>query len=219
MEATHRQRVLRTLALMLVGTAGLTLLTLDPLTAFAWPPFLAMFAAMLLWTVAENLLLKQDEPKQYNAKLQTRIMQATVMLAAFVGILDAWHFPAAAPRGWQLTIAGLSVVTAGAGIRLVAIKTLDKHFSYELRVESGHEIVQRGIYGVLRHPSYLGIILIAVGAPLILQSLLGAAVGLVAMTAVTIWRISTEEAMLRRAFGEAYVDYSRRSWRLVPFVY
>src|SRR5688500_1067992 len=100
MDATHRQRILRSLALMGIGTAGLSLLTLDPLRALVWPPFLLMFVAMGLWTAIENMLLKQDEPKEYAAKRQTRIMQATVMVPAFVGIVDAWHFYALAPRGW-----------------------------------------------------------------------------------------------------------------------
>lgn len=219
MEATRRQRILRAVTLMVLGTTLGSLATLDPLAAFRWMPFVAMLAAMTLWTAIENALLRQDEPKDYAAKRQTRIMQATVMLAILVGIVDAWHFPSLAPRTWALSVAGLTVLAAGAGIRFVAIRTLDRHFSYELRVTEGHEIVQRGIYAVLRHPSYLGIILIAAGAPLLTQSLVGAAFGLVAMSGVVVWRISTEERMLRGAFGEQYDAYAARSWRLVPYVY
>lgn len=219
MDATRRQRVLRALTLMLLGTGFTALATLDPLAAFRWPAFWALLATMCAWTVVENWALKQDEPKEYAAKLQTRIMQGTVILGVVVGVVDAWHFPLAGPRGAALTLAGVTIVSAGAGIRLVAIRTLDRHFSYELRVEKDHEIVQRGIYSVLRHPSYLGIILVAAGAPLIVQSLLGAAVGLVVMSGVTVWRIATEERMLRQAFGDEYADYSGRSWRLLPYVY
>lgn len=218
-EATRRQRTLRAIALMSIGGVGGALLTLDPVGAFTSPPFLLMLVAMCSWTAIENALLRQDEPKEYKAKLQTRIMQATVMVAIFAGVVDAWHLPAIAARTWALTIAGLTVIAAGAGIRFLAIRTLDRHFSYELRVEKGHEIVQHGIYGTLRHPSYLGIVLICVGAPLAVQSVAGALLGLVVMGGVVVWRIATEEAILREAFPKAYDEYARRTWRLVPYVY
>lgn len=219
MEATRRQRVLRSLTLMVLGTTLGAFATLDPLAAFRWPPFLVMLGAMTAWTVIENALLKQDEPKDYAAKLQTRIMQATVMLAVLVGIVDAWHLRAFVERSWALTVAGLTILAAGAGIRFVAIRTLDRHFSYELRVEKGHELVERGIYARLRHPSYLGILLITIGAPLVVQSVVGALVGGALMAGVVVWRVRTEEAMLREAFGPTYDSYAERSWRILPYVY
>lgn len=220
MEATARQRVLRSLTLMLVGMAGGLALSLDPLGALSHPAFLTMLAGMIAWTVIENALLRQDEPKDYAAKRQTRMMQAAVMVSIFAGVVDLFHLPALlAPRTTALTLAGITVLAAGAGIRFVAIRTLDRHFSYELRVEPGHELVQRGVYAVLRHPSYLGLVLIAVGATLALQSVLGALVALPVVGAVVVWRISTEERMLRAAFGESFERYAQRSWRLLPFVY
>lgn len=219
MEATRSQRVLRALTTMLLGIAGSLAASLDPLRALAHPAFLAMAFSMCAWTVIENALLRQDEPKDYAAKRQTRVMQLTVMLTGFFGVVDLFHLPALFPRSMALTVAGVTILAAGAGIRLVAIRTLDRHFSYELRIERDHELVQRGIYGVLRHPSYLGILFITVGGALALQSVLAALVGLVAMGAVVVWRISTEEAMLRGAFGERFEAYAARSWRLVPYVY
>lgn len=219
MEATRRQKTLRALALMVGGTTGAALLTLDPIGAFRTATFLVMLGAMATWTVVENAVLRQDEPKEYAAKRQTRLMQGAVMLAIFAGVVDAWHFRDAWPRGVALTGAGVLVLATGALFRIVAVTTLARHFSYELRIERGHELVQRGIYGVLRHPSYLGIILIAVGAPLIVQSVLGALVGLVVMTGLVVWRIRTEEAMLREAFGDDFDAYAERSWKLVPYVY
>lgn len=219
MDATRRQRALRALTLMLGGIVGGVALSLDPARALAHPAFLSMAIGMCAWTVIENMLLRQDEPKDYATKRQTRVMQLTVMLAVFAGVVDLFHLPALVPRTMGLTVAGLTVLAAGAGIRFVAIRTLDRHFSYELRVEKDHELVQRGIYGVLRHPSYLGIILICIGGALTLQSIPAAVLGGLAMCAVVVWRISTEEAILRRAFGSRYEDYAERSWRLLPYIY
>lgn len=219
MEATRRQRTLRALALMLGGLGGGVALSLDPVAALTHPAFLLMALGMCSWTIVENALLRQDEPKDYAAKRQTRVMQLTVMASLFAGVLDLFHLPALVPRTMAMSLAGLAALATGAGIRFVAIRTLDRHFSYELRVKEGHELVQRGIYRVLRHPSYLGLILICVGGALTLQSVLGALLGALLMGAVVVWRITTEERMLRDAFGPRYDEYAERSWRIVPYVY
>ncbi|HVM45263.1 MAG TPA: isoprenylcysteine carboxylmethyltransferase family protein, partial [Candidatus Thermoplasmatota archaeon] len=110
-------------------------------------------------------------------------------------------------------------LATGAAIRIAAIRTLAGHFRYELRVEEGQGIVQRGLYARLRHPSYLGLVLIPLGAALVLSSLLGILVGGALMVGVVVARIREEESVLREAFGGAYEEYSDRTWRLVPYVY
>lgn len=219
MDATRRQRILRPIALMLIGGLGAALVTLDPLGAFREPLFLLMFGAMTLWSVVESALLRQDEPREYAAKLQTRMMQGGVMLAILVGVADWWHLRALFPRTLLLTVAGLALLTVGAIIRIVAIRTLERHFSYELRIERDHRLIDHGIYATLRHPSYLGILLIGIGAPLVMQSVVGALVGAGLMAALVVWRIRTEEAMLHGAFGTSYAAYAKRTWRIIPYVY
>lgn len=219
MEATTRQRALRSLGLLVVGFGGAALVTGDPLRALGTPAFAALSAVMLGWTVAENLVLEQDEPPRYKGKLQTRLMMGAVILGIYVGAFDLVRLPATLPRSPPVMVLGLLVVLAGAALRIASIRTMRRHFSYELRVESGARIVDTGPYRILRHPSYLGILLIAVGAPLALSSAWGVAVAAVAMVAMIVVRIRSEEAVLRAAFGAAYDAYASRTWRVVPFVW
>lgn len=219
MDATVRQRTLRALALMTIGLGTTLLVSLDPARAIRAPAFWVMFAGMCGWTIAENLVLRQDEPKSYHGKLGTRLLQAGVIATILLAAAEFFHLPGVLPRTTPVVLAGLLVLLAGATLRIVAILTLAQHFRYELRVEQGQGVMQRGIYAVLRHPSYLGIILIPLGAALILSSLLGVVVGGALMVAITIARIRAEEAVLRDAFGEEYTLYSGRTWRLVPYVY
>lgn len=217
MEATRRQRALRAVALMAIGMAGAFALSLDPARAVRSPFFWAMTLGMLAWTVAENLALRQDEPKDYRHKRQTRVMQAAVMLAVFLGVADLFHAPWPHPA-WLIPL-GLAVLGAGALLRIVAIRTLDRHFSYELRVTDGHRLVRAGPYALLRHPSYLGLLLVTVGAALALGSALAALVGGAVMAGVVVWRIRDEEAMMRAAFGAEYDAYAKESWAFLPGVY
>ena len=71
--------------------------------------------------------------------------------------------------------------------------------------ERGQRVVSTGVYGFVRHPMYLGGILMFLGAPLLLGSLHGVVAGS-ALTVLLMARIVGEEAMLARDL-DGYVDY------------
>lgn len=75
-----------------------------------------------------------------------------------------------------------------------------------------------GLYRHLRNPSYLGLLVNALGWALAFRSGLGLL--LAALTLVPlIARIHAEEALLLKHFGEEYEAYRARSWRLLPGLY
>ena len=118
-----------------------------------------------------------------------------------------------------ITIIGLCLAFAGAILRYVSIRTLGAYFTYELRVEAGQRLVQKGPYRHIRHPGYAGIMLLVAGLPLIFQNWYGFLwLGLVCGSFMMI-RIPHEETMLLSAFGESYRDYMKRTKRLIPFIY
>lgn len=197
------------LALMLL-VAGVDLLT-DPV-------FYLLSAAMLAWSLAEAFALKQGEPADYAAKRNTRMLQAAVVLAALVGGADHWRLHWTALPSWFVPI-GLVVILLGGALRVWSIRTLDAHFRYELRVEAGQKIVDQGPYRLVRHPSYLGLLVLTIGEGLALASPLGALVGGVAVVSMLVLRIRAEERVMRASFGAAYDAYARGTWKLVPYVY
>jgi len=87
-----------------------------------------------------------------------------------------------------------------------------------IQKERGHRVVSTGVYGMVRHPMYLGAILMFAGGALLCGSLaaLAAAAGLAGALAV---RIGVEEALLVAEL-EGYAEYRKRvRWRLVPHVW
>jgi protein-S-isoprenylcysteine O-methyltransferase Ste14 len=79
-------------------------------------------------------------------------------------------------------------------------------------------LVSTGVYGFVRHPMYLGAILMFLGTPLLLGSIWGIIAGL-ALSVLLMVRIMGEEAMLVREL-EGYRDYCRKvRFRLVPFIW
>lgn len=71
---------------------------------------------------------------------------------------------------------------------------------------------------MIRHPSYLGLLLNMLGWALAFRS--GVGILLTALTLVPLFaRIASEEPLMRVHFGTEYEAYRTRTWRLVPFVY
>ncbi len=112
---------------------------------------------------------------------------------------------------------GIALLICGALLRLQAIATLGRHYSHEVRLNTDHEVVRRGPYRFVRHPSYLGMLLAHLGLVLFYFNYvaLGAFVGLF-VPAVT-FRILVEERALMSVPG--YDEYSRRTKRLLPLLW
>src|SRR6516225_2111323 len=148
------------------------------------------------------------------------------VLAAFgvIGILLA-YLPAYTDRKdfWTLdgdAIRWLGVVLFAAGgvLRIWPVFVLGRRFSGLVAIQSGHTLVTSGVYGVIRHPSYLGLLVNALGWALAFRSGVG-----VLLTALTIpplvARIRAEERLLRTQFGDEYGAYCARTSRLLPGLY
>jgi protein-S-isoprenylcysteine O-methyltransferase Ste14 len=87
-----------------------------------------------------------------------------------------------------------------------------------IQEERKQQLVSTGVYGIVRHPMYLGGILMFVGAPLLLGSGYGLLPG-IALTALLMARIRGEEEMLAREL-EGYREYMQNvRYRLIPFLW
>lgn len=95
---------------------------------------------------------------------------------------------------------------------------LGNRFSGLVAIQPGHTLATTGIYGIIRHPSYLGLLVNALGWALAFRSAAG--VLLTGLTIVPlIARVRSEEALLQSQFGAEYDAYRARTWRLVPGLY
>ena len=118
-----------------------------------------------------------------------------------------------------LRLASLLVLLSGIVIRWTAIFTLGKAFSANVAIREDQKLKQSGLYRLVRHPSYSGLLLILFAVGLQTRNWAGLLVLIVPTTAALIYRIHVEEPALSAAFGEQYADYSKATWRLVPGLY
>jgi protein-S-isoprenylcysteine O-methyltransferase Ste14 len=87
-----------------------------------------------------------------------------------------------------------------------------------MQKERGQRVISTGLYGIVRHPMYLGGTLLFIGGPLLLGSVYGLAMGLL-LIILTAVRSVGEEEMLRQEL-DGYNEYMKEvKWRLIPFVF
>jgi protein-S-isoprenylcysteine O-methyltransferase Ste14 len=186
----------------------------------AHPARAAFVAEMLLLT-----LIALASPVNLSSGRREALEGRWILVPSVVGVLllawlmpyfdryDRWTFDGDAAR-W----AGVAVMGVGGVLRIWPMFVLGQRFSGLVAIQPDHELVTRGPYRWLRHPSYLGAMVGLVGWALVFRS----GVGLVAVALAVhplLGRIEAEEALLASEFGPAYADYRRRSWRLLPGIY
>jgi protein-S-isoprenylcysteine O-methyltransferase Ste14 len=113
---------------------------------------------------------------------------------------------------------GVVLAAAGGALRIWPVFVLGPWFSGLVAIQAGHRLVTDGIYGVIRHPSYLGLLIDALGWAFAFRS--GAGVLLTALLIPPLLaRIRAEESLLSAHFGSEYEQYCRRTSRLIPGIY
>jgi protein-S-isoprenylcysteine O-methyltransferase Ste14 len=111
------------------------------------------------------------------------------------------------------------MIVVGVTIRLLAVATLKRQFTIGVSIGQKHEIVDAGIYRILRHPAYLGLLVSLLGIGLVSENWFSLTALAVLPLLATLYRIHVEEGVLLRHFGRAYEDYASRTKRLVPGIW
>ena len=88
-----------------------------------------------------------------------------------------------------------------------------------LQIQHDQELIDRGPYRVLRHPSYLGGDVALLGVGMTTGTWPAALLMVLPLAAAHLWRIPIEERMMDEAFGDRWRDYARRTWRMIPYVW
>jgi len=116
-------------------------------------------------------------------------------------------------------IIGFVLIVIGLIIRVTAILTLKKQFTYTVTRIENHEFIENGLYKRIRHPGYLGQLIIFLGVSTSLSNWLSILFMIVPVLMGFIYRIVVEEKFMITQMGQKYIDYQNRTKRLIPMIY
>jgi protein-S-isoprenylcysteine O-methyltransferase Ste14 len=200
---------------------GLAVLGWDgPAAFFSHPALIALAVATFVMAGAALFAggnispgVREDRGNRWVITALALIGVLTAFLPALTDRKEFWTLDGDAIR-WL----GVVLFAAGGALRLWPVVVLGNRFSGLVAIQPGHTLVTSGVYGVIRHPSYLGLLINSLGWALAFR----AGVGLL-LTALTIppllARIRAEERLLRAQFGSEYDAYRARTSRLIPGLY
>ena len=193
----------------------------DPFHWFPDPYFSTVLAILVLGAFfIDYAIPKKINPRQIN-KNDTTLDRTSFLVIRILGFLAVTITLICRYLNLFITpdyiqYLGLLLIPAGLALREWAIIKLGRFFSRTVQLEAGHKIITDGPYRWIRHPSYTGMILIYLGIAFALGTWLGVFLTLGLMLGAIMYRISIEEKVLIEAFGAAYRDYRKRTWRLFP---
>jgi protein-S-isoprenylcysteine O-methyltransferase Ste14 len=175
------------------------------------------------WVAGEIFIAIATRTRGGDAQSHDRGTQLVLWIAIFGSLTaNGWLYATQRPdMPFQSVLRPLSLalLVAGLAVRIAAILILGRSFTANVATRSSQTIVRRGLYSVVRHPSYLGMEIIFLAIGLHTRNWICLAVCLIPTTAAVLWRIHVEEIALRQHFGEAYAEYSRTTKRLIPGIY
>lgn len=221
--------IIRALATGLIGLAVSGVLLFLPARTFdywqAWV-FLTLFT---IATLVPSIYLGLKDPAvlerrmRFGPAAETRTVQKWISAVSMLSFPAVMVFSAIDHRmGWSrvppaISVMGDALVVIGLGISMLTILQ-NRYAAANIIVEAGQELVSTGLYGLVRHPMYLGALVMSVGIPVALDSWWGLLVLIPAAIGI-VYRIRDEEQMLGQQLP-GYIEYeSRVRYRMLPYVW
>jgi len=116
-------------------------------------------------------------------------------------------------------VIGSLLALTGLIIRVTSIMKLKQQFTYTVTKIEKHELIETGLYKIIRHPGYLGQLIIFLGISVCLSNWLSILLMIIPVLSGYLNRINVEERFMIEQMGEKYLDYRKRTKRLIPSIY
>jgi protein-S-isoprenylcysteine O-methyltransferase Ste14 len=140
-------------------------------------------------------------------------------LAAFGLFLLSFLISFGSPAGSTallLALSGSLLALMGAALVVSSRAELGPAWSFVPKADQSTGLITTGPYGLVRHPIYLGLALLAIGEALAFDSWLALFIALSGIVPTFVWRARAEEKLLSRTFGDRYEIYRQRTKMTIP---
>lgn len=186
---------------------------------FVWIYFLAI----VIETVIRAPLNRKRKEQKMNIRRVTS--QETIILSllliamlivplvyAFSNLLDFANYALPAWTGWL----GVIILAGALFVFWRAHADLGLNWSPTLEIREKHELITKGIYGVIRHPMYASQWLWVIAQPLLLQNWIAGWLNCLVFVVFYALRVKAEEQLMIEQFGDDYHAYMKKVGAVFP---
>ncbi|HNK63099.1 MAG TPA: protein-S-isoprenylcysteine O-methyltransferase [Anaerolineales bacterium] len=181
--------------------------------------WLAMVAEMVI-RAPINKKRKAEAMSRQQVTRQEKTLLVLLLLGMFIfplvysatSWLDFANYSLPTWAGWT----GVLVMAGAIFVFWRSHADLGLNWSPSLEIREKHELITRGIYGLIRHPMYASQWLWVIAQPLLLQNWLAGFANLILFIPFYILRVQAEEQMMLETFGASYQEYMQKTGRVFP---
>ena len=167
-----------------------------------------------------NKKRKQEKMSEQNVSTQEKVILFLLLIGMFIlpliysasTWLDFANYSLPAWAGWL----GVALIAGALFVFWRAHADLGLNWSPSLEIREKHELITKGIYGVIRHPMYASQWLWVIAQPLLLQNWIAGLVNFLIFIPFYMLRVQAEEKMMIDTFGDEYREYMKRTGGVLP---
>lgn len=165
------------------------------------------------------LSVAETNDKKQSDKFSVILILLMSLISGVVPIIDWAYYHSERNNFNLMTMTGIVLIVIGVLFRAWAIRTLGQFFTPTVQIKEEHKLINVGPYRIIRHPSYFAALLSLIGTSVLLESIIGILVSVIAMGTAYYVRIGIEEKKLTEHFGNQYRNYTLQTKKIIPFVF
>ena len=185
--------------------------------------FLFIVSEIIVGLVLPFIIIKEEKEKIIELKLYSLvgfILYVLVGMTFIVILASISYYYNFGLFNYNLGyIIGFLLFIIGLILQGVAEATLGKYYLPSIGTVEGQKIIKNGIYKYIRHPGYLGEILIFFGLGFVTYSLLGILGAFIVTLMVYAGEVIPEEKYMLEKFGKEYEEYMKETFRFIPYIF
>jgi protein-S-isoprenylcysteine O-methyltransferase Ste14 len=180
-------------------------------------------ASMFAWFITEilykNILKSGEKDKKGKDRSTLNILWMAIPASILSAVAASYLTRIPISGEVRIHYVGAALIWIGIIVRFIIIRSLGKYFTVDVTIREDHKIKREGFYKYIRHPSYAFSLLTSLGLGLYLNNGLSLVLAFTIPFAAFSYRIRVEEKALTEQFGGEYLEYRRKTKKLIPFIY